>query len=42
VIDSKEDEKRHAACMAQMRNAYKTLGGKSEGKRPVERPAHRR
>jgi hypothetical protein len=30
----------HAACMGKMRNAYKVLVGKSEGKRPLRRPRH--
>jgi hypothetical protein len=32
---------RHAACVGQMRNAYKILVGKSERRRPVGRPKHR-
>jgi hypothetical protein len=31
----------HVACMGGMRNAYKILGRKPEGKRPVRRPRHR-
>jgi len=31
----------HVACMGQIRNAYKILAGKSEGKRPCGRPNHR-
>jgi hypothetical protein len=30
----------HTACMGAMRNAYKILVGKSEGKRPLQRPMH--
>jgi hypothetical protein len=29
----------HVACMGGMRNVYKVLVGKSEGKRPFGRPA---
>jgi hypothetical protein len=29
------------ACMGEMRNAYNTLVGKPEWKRPLERPRHR-
>jgi hypothetical protein len=32
----------HATCMGQMRNAYNILVRKSEGKRPLARPRHRR
>jgi hypothetical protein len=28
-------------CMGEMRNAYKMLVGKLEGKRPLKRPRHR-
>jgi hypothetical protein len=31
----------HVACMEEMKNAYKILVGKFEGKRPVGRPKHR-
>jgi hypothetical protein len=31
----------HVACMEEMRNAYKIVNGKSEGKRPLRRPRHR-
>jgi hypothetical protein len=31
----------HVACMGQMRNAYKILAGKPEGRRPLGRPMHR-
>jgi len=31
----------HAACMGEIRNAYKILVGKSEGKRPRGRPRRR-
>jgi len=31
----------HTACMAAMRNAYKTVVRKPEGKRPCRRPRHR-
>jgi hypothetical protein len=30
----------HVACMGEMRNSYKILVRKSEGKRPLERPRH--
>jgi hypothetical protein len=30
----------HVACMGEMRNAYKILVGKPEGKRPLRRPSH--
>jgi hypothetical protein len=32
---------RHLACMVEMRNAYKILVRKCEGKRPCRRPRHR-
>jgi len=31
----------HVACMREMRNTYKILVGKSEGKRPFGSPRHR-
>jgi hypothetical protein len=31
----------HVVCMGEMRNAYKILVGKPEGKRPLGRPRHR-
>jgi hypothetical protein len=31
----------HVACMGAMRNVYKILVGKPEGKKPLERPRHR-
>jgi len=31
----------HVACMGKMRNVYKALMGKPEGKRPLRRPSHR-
>jgi len=31
----------HVARMGEMRNAYKILVGKLEGKRPLGRPGHR-
>jgi hypothetical protein len=31
----------HVACMRKMRNAYKILVRKPEGKRPLGRPGHR-
>jgi hypothetical protein len=31
----------HAVCVGEMRNVYKTLDGKPEGKRPLGRPRHR-
>jgi hypothetical protein len=31
----------YAACMGEMRNVYKILFRKSEGKRPLGRPRHR-
>jgi len=31
----------HVACTGEMRNVYKILVGKSEGKRPLGRPRHR-
>jgi hypothetical protein len=31
----------HVACMGKMRNAYKILVGKTEGKRPLERDRRR-
>jgi len=31
----------HVARMGEMRNIYKMLIGKSEGKRSLERPSHR-
>jgi len=31
----------HVARMGEMRNAYNTLVGKSDGKRPLERPRRR-
>jgi hypothetical protein len=31
----------HVACMGEMRNAYKILVKKPEGRRPFRRPAHR-
>jgi hypothetical protein len=30
----------HVACMGEMRNPYKILVEKSEGKRPLRRPLH--
>jgi hypothetical protein len=30
----------HVACMGEMRNTYKILVGKPEGKRPLRRPGH--
>jgi hypothetical protein len=30
----------HVACTGEMKNAYNILIGKSEGKRPLERPIH--
>jgi hypothetical protein len=32
---------RHVACMRKMRNAYKMLVGKPEGKRPCTRPRYK-
>jgi hypothetical protein len=32
---------RHVACIGEMRNAYKTLVRKPEGRRPLGRPRHR-
>jgi hypothetical protein len=32
---------RTIACMGEMRNTYKILVGKTEGKRPLGRPRHR-
>jgi hypothetical protein len=32
----------HVARMGEKRNAYRILVGKPEGKRPLERPRHRR
>jgi hypothetical protein len=32
---------RHVAHMGEMRNAYKIVAGKPEGKRPLRRPKHR-
>jgi hypothetical protein len=32
----------HVALMGKMRNAYKVLVGKAEGKRQLGRPGHRR
>jgi hypothetical protein len=32
---------RHAACMGELRNLYKILIGKPEGKRPLRKPRHR-
>jgi hypothetical protein len=32
----------HVACIGAMRNEYKILVGKLEGKRPLRRPRHRR
>jgi hypothetical protein len=31
----------HIACLGRMKNAYKILVGKPEGKRPLERARHR-
>jgi hypothetical protein len=31
----------HVACMGERRGAYRTLVGKPEGRRPLERPRHR-
>jgi len=31
----------HVACMGEMQNAYNSLVGKPEGKRPLRRPKHR-
>jgi hypothetical protein len=31
----------HVACVGEGRNMYRVLVGKSEGKRPLERPRHR-
>jgi len=31
----------HVACMGEMRNAYRILVAKPEGKRPLERPRSR-
>jgi hypothetical protein len=31
----------HVACMGEIRDAYRFLVGKSEGKRPLGRPSHR-
>jgi hypothetical protein len=31
----------HVACMGEVRNMYRVLVGKLEGKRPLERPRHR-
>jgi hypothetical protein len=31
---------RHVACMGEIRNVYKILVGKPEGKRPLERTRH--
>jgi hypothetical protein len=31
----------HVACMEEERKVYMVLVGKSEGKRPLERPRHR-
>jgi hypothetical protein len=31
----------HVACMGGMKNSYKILVGKYEGKRPLRRPRHR-
>jgi hypothetical protein len=31
----------HVTCMGQMRNAYKVLVGKPEGKRPLGRHRHK-
>jgi hypothetical protein len=31
----------HVACMRLIRNAYKILAGKLEGRRPFRRPNHR-
>jgi len=31
----------HVADMGEMRNAYKILVGKPEGKKPLRRPSHR-
>jgi hypothetical protein len=32
----------HLACMVEMRNAYKILVGKPEGKKPLKKPWHRK
>jgi hypothetical protein len=32
----------HVSCMEEMRNAFKILVGKLEGKRPLRRPRHSR
>jgi hypothetical protein len=32
---------RHISCMGEMRNAYKILVGKPDGKRSLGRPRHR-
>jgi hypothetical protein len=37
----KEDEMGHVACIGEMRNAYRILLGKLEGKKPVGRPRRR-
>jgi hypothetical protein len=30
---------RHVACIGEIRNTYRILVGKSEGKRPLQRPS---
>jgi hypothetical protein len=32
---------RHVACIGELRDSYRVLVGKLEGRRPLERPRHR-